>query len=122
MDAALVELVDHDRRDIAQQRIPLQVAVRMPSVTTSSRVSSVKCRSKRMCQPTSRPMVQPRSSAMRFAIARAATRRGCSRKPAALDERRRDARRLARARRRDQHRGAVAIEIPADLIDEVVDG
>ena len=50
----------------------------MPSVTTSSRVSLVNWRSKRMCQPISRPTVQPRSSAMRFAIARAATRRGCS--------------------------------------------
>src|SRR5689334_16211178 len=51
----------------------------MPSVTTRSRVSAVKRRSKRTCQPTSRPSVQPRSSAMRAAIARAATRRGWSR-------------------------------------------
>src|SRR5580692_6803140 len=54
-------------------------AVRTPSVTTSSRVSALKRRSKRTCQPTSRPIVQPRSSAMRAAIARAATRRGWSR-------------------------------------------
>ena len=50
----------------------------MPSVTTSRRVSLANCRSKRMCQPISEPTVQPRSSAIRFAIARAATRRGCS--------------------------------------------
>src|SRR5580765_4229971 len=54
-------------------------AVRMPSVTTSSRVPASKRRSKRICQPTSRPSVQPRSAAIRAAIARAATRRGWSR-------------------------------------------
>src|SRR5207249_7301545 len=34
--------------------------------------------SKRICHPTSRPTVHPRSSAMRRDTARAATRRGCS--------------------------------------------
>src|SRR5437899_2579667 len=54
-------------------------AVKTPSVTTRRRVSALNLRSKRTCQPTSRPRVQPRSWAMRAAIARAATRRGCSR-------------------------------------------
>ncbi len=53
-------------------------AVSMPSVATSKRVSGAKWRSNRTCQPTSRPTVQPRSAAIRLAIARAATRRGCS--------------------------------------------
>src|SRR6185436_17455958 len=50
----------------------------MPSVTMSTRVSAEKRRSKRTCQPTSRPRVQPCSSAIRRATERAATRRGCS--------------------------------------------
>ena len=50
----------------------------MPSVTMSTRVSAEERRSKRTCQPTSRPRVQPCSSAIRRATERAATRRGCS--------------------------------------------
>ena len=53
-------------------------AVRMPSVASRTRVAAVNRRSKRTCQPTSWPSVQPRSSAIRRAMARAATRRGCS--------------------------------------------
>src|SRR5688572_21824394 len=53
-------------------------AVRIPSVAKRTRVSAVNLRSNRTCQPTSRPSVQPRSSAIRRAIARAATRRDCS--------------------------------------------
>src|SRR3954471_12615638 len=53
-------------------------AVSTPSVTTSSLVAAVKRRSKRICQPTSSPSVQPRSAAIRAAMARAATRRGCN--------------------------------------------
>ena len=48
-------------------------------MATSSRVSGEYWRSKRTCQPTSRPTVQPCSIAIRLAIARAATRRGCRR-------------------------------------------
>src|SRR5437016_1750202 len=48
----------------------------MPSVATSSRVAGPNRRSNRICQPISAPIVQPRSSAIRWAIARAATRRG----------------------------------------------
>jgi hypothetical protein len=54
-------------------------AVSTPSVTTSSRVAALNRRSKRTCHPTSPPIVQPRSSATRAAIARAAMRRGWSR-------------------------------------------
>src|SRR6187549_2963955 len=50
----------------------------MPSVTMSTRVSADERRSKRTCQPTSRPRVQPCSSAIRRATERAAIRRGCS--------------------------------------------
>ncbi len=53
--------------------------VRTPSVATRSRVAFVKFRSKRTCQPTCRPAVQPRSWAMRLARERAARRRGWSR-------------------------------------------
>jgi hypothetical protein len=53
-------------------------AVRIPSVAMRSRVEASYCRSNRTCQPTSRPTVQPCSAAMRRAMARAATRRGCS--------------------------------------------
>src|SRR4051794_22979144 len=51
----------------------------MPSVATKSFVRSENFRSKRICQPISPPIVQPRSIAIRRASARAATRRGCSR-------------------------------------------
>ena len=53
-------------------------AVRIPSVASSTRVSAPNRRSNRTCHPTSRPSVHPCSSAIRRAIARAATRRGCS--------------------------------------------
>src|SRR4051812_22814143 len=57
----------------------------MPSVATRSRVRSENFRSKRICQPISLPMVQPRSDAIRRASARAATRRGCSRMVRPID-------------------------------------
>ncbi len=47
-------------------------------MTKRMRVSRLKLRSKRICQPTSRPSVQPCSSAIRRAAARAAIRRGSS--------------------------------------------
>ena len=80
VDAALVKLVERRRcGSRASSGSCCRRAVRMPSVATSSRVSRANRRSNRMCHPTSRPTVQPCSSAMRRAIARAATRRGCSR-------------------------------------------
>ena len=53
-------------------------AVRIPSVASSTRVSDPNCRSKRTCHPTSLPTVQPCSLAIRRAMLRAATLRGCS--------------------------------------------
>src|SRR5439155_21959908 len=54
-------------------------AVRIPSVATSSSLRAEKRRSNRICHPTSSPIVQPLSNAMRRVSARAATRRGWSR-------------------------------------------
>ena len=96
-------------------------AVRMPSVTTSSRVSRVARFSNRMCQPTSRPSVHSRSSAIRRATARAATRRGCSRMSGTrVDQGRRNPGGLARAGRRGEHHGAPARERVADVRDVLV--
>ena len=53
-------------------------AVRMPSVANSTLVAGPNRRSNRTCHPTSLPIVQPRSAAMRVARLRAATRRGWS--------------------------------------------
>ena len=66
-----------DRRDVAQQRILLQVGGEDAFGDDEQPRAPVNRRSKRMCQPISRPTVQPRSSAIRRAIARAATRLGC---------------------------------------------
>ncbi len=80
----------------------------MPSVTMSTRVSAVKRRSKRTCQPTSRaerpalfvgdaPGHGPRGDAAWLQHQHAAR----------VDQRRRHARGLARAGRGDQHGGTL---------------
>jgi len=59
-----------------------QVALIVLVAQIGSFVPAEKLRSNRICQPTSRPSVHPRtapSAAMRDAIARAATRLGCNR-------------------------------------------
>ena len=64
----------------------------------------------------------PRSSAIRRAIARAATRRGCSRQHrTVVDQRRRHARRLAGAWRRGDHHGARSANGVDDLWNVRVD-
>ena len=84
-------------------------AVRMPSVASSTRVSRVKRRSKRTCQPTSPPSVQPCSSRdpPRDRARGDAPRLQHDHRPVGR-QRRRHARRLAGARRGDDHRGARA--------------
>ena len=98
-------------------------AVRIPSVATSSRVRGVNRRSNRMCQPTSCPSVQPRSSAMRRAI-------GSSRHTtwlqqddrAVVYQRRRDTRGLAGPGRGRDHDRAVRAHRVADAVEVIVDG
>ena len=75
--AALVKLIDDDRRDVAEERVLLQVGGEDAFGDDQQLRVVVNWRSKRMCHPISRPTVQPRSAAMRRAIARAATRLGC---------------------------------------------
>ena len=73
-----MELVENDRTEVGGERILLKPRGRIPSVANSTRVRLLKRRSKRTCQPTSSPIVQPCSSATRRARVRAAIRRGCS--------------------------------------------
>ncbi len=79
-------------------------------------------RSNRTCHPTSRPSVQPCSSAIRRATLRAATRRGCSTMTGPVGgERRRDPRRFSRARRGRHDQGAALANARDDLGDEGID-
>jgi len=80
VQAALVELVEDNRAKAGQQRVGLQPGGKHAfGDDRGACVGAEAGRSKRICHPTSRPSVQPRSCAMRAAITRAATRRGCSR-------------------------------------------
>ena len=123
VDAALVELVEDDGAEVrtAADRC-CRRAVRMPSVTTSSRVSALKRRSKRTCQPTSRPSVQPRSSAIR---ARDRARRDAARLQqddrAVRQQRRRHARGLAGAGRGGDRPPRASAHALDDLVDERID-
>ena len=59
------------------RRSPIVSRSRMPSVMYLMRVASLVTSSKRIEYPTSSPILQPCSSATRFATLEAATRRGC---------------------------------------------
>ena len=79
VDAALVELVEHHRGDVRQQRVLLQLGGQHAlGDDEQARVGGRSGARSARAIPTSRPSVQPCSSAMRRAMARAATRRGCS--------------------------------------------
>ena len=81
-----------------KQRIVLQIRGQDAFGDHEQPRVAVNWRSKRMCQPISRPTVQPRSSAMRLRHrARRHPPRLQQQHPSAIDERRRHARRLAGA-------------------------
>ena len=95
----------------------------MPSVTTSRRVSRRPTGVGADLPSDFLPVVQPCSSAIRDAIARAATRLGCSRhERTGVEQRRWDARRLPGARRRRDDGGARRGDRANDRGDVGVDG
>ena len=69
VDAALVELVQDDGGEAGKQRVGLGPRGQDALGREQTRVAGRSCRSNRTCQPTSRPSVQPCSSAIRRAMA-----------------------------------------------------
>ena len=123
VDAALVELVEHDGAECRRAADPAGAA--QSERPRSRRSSAFADRTGARTGPASRlraPIVQPRSSAMRCAMARAATRRGCSRITGpSSHERRRHARRLAGAGLGGDDDGARSPQAPSDRVDERID-
>ncbi len=116
MNAALVELIDDDRGDVAQQRIALQVR----GQDAFGDDEQARVRGELPLEADVPADLAADGPAALVGDASCHRARGHAPRlqqqhAAAIDERRRHARRLAGARRGDQHRGAMAIERGGDL-------
>ena len=116
--ASLVELIDDERRDIAQQRIVLQIRGEdafgddeQPRVARELAIEADVPADLAADGPAALVGDSPRHRARRHPP------RLQQQHAAAIDERRRHARGLAGARRGGQHRGAVAIERDTDVVE-----
>jgi hypothetical protein len=123
MDAALVKFVDDDGRDVGEERILLQVC-RQDAFGDDDQPRVVDAAALEANVPADLPADGPAA----LACNPPRHRPGChparlqQQHLAAIDERRRHARGLAGARRRNQHRGAGAFEGLCDARDEGING